>query len=98
MSVFMRMNIRVAYSIEFGVEPGKFIEQVMLDCIARYYERYEEEYCILKQGAVWADGPNARSAQQEDMCKQARFYALVCIDENPLLTDEEKEFLAKRVI
>lgn len=94
----MRMNIRVAYSIEFGVEPGKFIEQVMLECIARYYEQYEKEYCILKRDAVWPSGPSAQSAQEEYICEQARFYALVHIDDNLLLTDEEKEFLAKRVI
>lgn len=98
MSVFMRMNIRVAYCIEFGVEPGKIIEQEMLDCIARYYERYEEEYRILKQDAVWPAGPCAQSAQEENLCEQARFYALVCIEDNPLLTNEEKEFLARRVI
>ena len=97
MSVFMCMNLRVAYSIEFGVEPGKYIEQVMLDCIAQYYEQYEANYRALREGTTKEPGFWASYAQEQYFVESARFHALFTIDDNLLLTNEEKEFLARWV-
>ena len=97
MSVFMCMNLRVAYSIEFGVEPGKYIEQVMLDCIAQYYEQYDAKYRSLREGTTRDPGFWAQAAQEQYFVDSARFHALFIIDHNLLLTNEEKEFLARWV-
>ena len=78
-------------------EPGKYIEQVMLDCIAQYYEQYDANYRSLSEGTTRTSGFWAQAAQEQYIMDSARFHALSIIYRNLLLTNEEKEFLARWV-
>lgn len=96
--------LRRAYRIAFGEELNAYIEQIMLEAIARYNEQYAKVYSRLKAefdekadpNWVWVS-PNAMMATVEMWAEQAQFYSEDLLRDGRL-TPEEWDFLEKWVI